>query len=134
MLIDTQGECLATDGDAMAKAGVDIKAASKDKALEFLAHHHVEFDPDSAEAKRVLRKIDMRIMPFAFTIYLLQLLDKNSLSFAAIMGIRTETGLTPFQYSWLGSIVYFGYLGGDIPATFLMQKFPLVVSCSAISS
>ena len=112
---------------------MDVKNASKDKALGFLASHHVDFDPNSAEAKRVLRKIDMRVMPIAFTLYLLQLLDKNSLSFAAIMGIRKETHLTPFQYSWLGSIVYFGYLGGDIPATFLMQRFPLAKYLACMS-
>jgi len=38
---------------------------------------------------------------------------------------REDANLTPSQYSWLGSIVYFGYLAGEIPATFLMQRFPL---------
>jgi ACS family allantoate permease-like MFS transporter len=107
------------------KAGIDQQAASKDKALSLLATHHVNFDPNSTEAKRVLRKIDMRIMPMVFVVYMLQLMDKNSLSFAAIMGIKTDCHLTAKQYSWLGSIVYFGYLGGEIPATFLMQRFSL---------
>jgi hypothetical protein len=31
--------------------------------------------------------------------------DKNSLSFAAIMGIKPDTNLTEDQYDWLGSIV-----------------------------
>jgi ACS family allantoate permease-like MFS transporter len=88
-----------------AAAGVDVKAVGHSKAQELLADHHVDFDPDSAEAKRVLRKIDMRLMPMIFMIYLLQLMDKNSLSFAAIMGIRRDANLTPSQYSWLGSIV-----------------------------
>lgn len=121
------------DSVAMAKAGIDVKGAGKDKALDFLASHHVAFDPHSPEAKRVLRKIDMKIMPIAFTLYLLQLLDKNSLSFAAIMGIKDEAHISAFQYSWLGSIVYFGYLGGDIPATFLMQRFPLAKYLGAMS-
>ncbi|RDW87916.1 hypothetical protein BP5796_03610 [Coleophoma crateriformis] len=98
---------------------------TSNKALDLLATHHVDFDPNSAAAKRVLRKIDMRIMPMVFTVYLLQLMDKNSLSFAAIMGVKADTGLTASQYSWLGSLVYFGYLGGEIPATFFMQRMPL---------
>ncbi|KEY74559.1 hypothetical protein S7711_07162 [Stachybotrys chartarum IBT 7711] len=106
----------------------------KDKALDLLTSHPITFDPNSEIAKRVLRKIDMRIMPMIFTVYLLQLMDKNSLSFAAIMGIRPDTGLTPAQYSWLGSIVYFGYLGGEIPATYMMQRVPLAkyVACMCI--
>ncbi|KAH7137833.1 permease of the major facilitator superfamily [Dactylonectria macrodidyma] len=105
----------------------------KHGALDLLASHPITFDPNSTEAKRVLRKIDMRIMPMIFTIYLLQLMDKNSLSFAAIMGIKTDTGLTPSQYSWLGSIVYFGYLGGEIPATYLMQRVPLAKYMAVMS-
>ena len=58
----------------------------------------------------MLRKIDMRIMPLVFVVYvyLLQLMDKNSLSLGAIMGIKADCHLTAKQYSWLGSIVYFG--------------------------
>jgi len=53
---------------------VDKQQAAKDKALALLSTHHITFDPNSAEAKRVLRKIDMRIMPMVFTVYLLQLM------------------------------------------------------------
>ncbi|GAM44126.1 hypothetical protein TCE0_060r19500 [Talaromyces pinophilus] len=105
--------------------GINVQLASRDKALQLLAQNHVSFDPNSEETKRVRRKIDRRIMPLIFTVYLLQLLDKNSLSFAAIMGIKDSAHLTASQYSWLGSIVYFGYLGGDIPSTFLMQRVPI---------
>ncbi|KAK8858804.1 hypothetical protein IAR55_003034 [Kwoniella newhampshirensis] len=106
---------------------VDIEAARRDATLNLLsAHHVVSFDPNSPEAKRVLRKIDWHIMTMVFSVYCLQLMDKNSLSYAAVEGIREATHLTASQYSWLGSIVYFGYLGGDIPASYFLQKFPLV--------
>jgi MFS transporter, ACS family, allantoate permease len=142
-----------TDGqqEVDSEAGQVIAVGKHDKALDLLAENHIDFDPESDDAKRLLRKIDWRIMPMVFTVYLLQLMDKNSLSFAAIMGVRyvslarhgqtllpaehssgidedlcrEDTNLTASQYSWLGSIVYFGYLGGEIPATFLMQRFPL---------
>jgi hypothetical protein len=105
------------------KADIYTDAARKDKALVLLATHHIVFNPSSAEAKRALRKIDIRIMPMVFIVYLLQLTasplrkisaltdltlleeDKNSSSFGAIMGIKTDTHLTTNQYSWLGSIV-----------------------------
>jgi len=65
-----------------------IDSAKTDKALELLANNHIDFNPESEEARRLLRKIDWRLMPMIFTVYLLQLMDKNSLAFAAIMGIR----------------------------------------------
>jgi hypothetical protein len=36
---------------------------------------------------------------------MLDLQDKNALSFAAIMGIQTDLGLSASEYSWVGSIV-----------------------------
>lgn len=43
--------------------------------------HQGEAPADSAEAKKVLRKIDWRVMPVLFTLYLLQYLDKNGLNY-----------------------------------------------------
>ena len=60
----------------------------------------VEIDP--AEAKRVLGKIDARIMPILFVSYMLQYLDKNSINFASVYGLQEGTGLTGDDYSWLG--------------------------------
>ncbi|ORY25824.1 major facilitator superfamily domain-containing protein [Naematelia encephala] len=106
---------------------VDVEQARKDATLNLLAHHKVTtFDPNSPEVKKVVRKIDLHIMTMVFSVYCLQLMDKNSLSYAAIEGIKKATHLTASQYSWLGSIVYFGYLGGDIPAVYFLQKFDLV--------
>ncbi|KAM0752592.1 MFS general substrate transporter [Meredithblackwellia eburnea MCA 4105] len=112
-------------GTAVLPAGVDLQGSKHDAALDLLTTHHIKFDPESPEAIAVRKKIDRRLMPLLYAVYLLQLIDKNTLSFAAIMGIRTKTHLTASQYSWLGSLVYFGYLGGDVPATYLMQRFPL---------
>jgi len=39
---------------------------------------------DSTEAKRVLRKIDLRVVPVLFIIYLLQYLDKNGINYACV--------------------------------------------------
>lgn len=77
----------------------------QDKALALLADNDVEFDPTSPEAKAVLGKIDRRIMPILLFVYILMLVDKNSISYANIMGIREEVGLSASQFSWLGSVV-----------------------------
>ncbi|KAH8882429.1 permease of the major facilitator superfamily [Thozetella sp. PMI_491] len=101
-----------------------MEAPTRDKALFLLAGNN-PFSPDSPEARRVLRKIDSRIIPMLLTVYTFMLVDKNSLSFASIMGIQQAAHLTPLQYSWTGSIVYFGYLAGELPVAYLMQRLPL---------
>lgn len=58
---------------------------------------------DESEAKRVLRKIDLRILPILFVTYMLQYLDKNSLNFASVYGLAKGTGLKGQDYSWLGT-------------------------------
>lgn len=59
---------------------------------------------DEAEYKRVLRKIDYRIIPILFVTYMLQYLDKNSINFASVYGLKKGTNLQGQDYSWLGDL------------------------------
>lgn len=52
-------------------------------------------------------------------------IDKTTLSYAALYGIREDLNLTGSQYSWLSSLFYFGFLAWAFPTNFLMQRFPL---------
>ncbi|KAJ6083337.1 hypothetical protein N7467_007472 [Penicillium canescens] len=86
--------------------------------------------PDGAEqatnavAKRVLRKIDRRLIPLLFTTYMFNFMDKVILSSAAVFGLRDDTGLVGQQYSWVSSVFYFGYLGWVYPTTLLIARLP----------
>ena len=66
----------------------------------YARQHGAEVDPTLA--KKVLRRIDLRLMPILFLIYLLQYLDKNSINFASVYGLKKGTGLKGQDYSWLG--------------------------------
>jgi hypothetical protein len=68
---------LITDGK-IAEIGIDVEAAAKDKALGLLTANHVAFDPNSAEAERVLRMIDWRILLMIFTVYVLMLMVSSN--------------------------------------------------------
>lgn len=67
-----------------------------------------EQDFDHAEAKRVRRKIDLRVIPILTLIYMMQYLDKNGINYASVYGLQKGTNLHGQNYSWLGSIFYFG--------------------------
>ena len=58
---------------------------------------------DAVEAKKVLRKIDIRIVPILFFIYLLQYLDKNGINYASAYGLSEGTKLKGQDFSWLGT-------------------------------
>ena len=74
---------------------------------------------------RLLRKIDLHIMPIMCMVYGLNYLDKTTLSYASIMGLQTDLNLTKSNYQWLGSIFYIGYLGFEYPTSRLLQRLPL---------
>lgn len=67
----------------------------------------IEIDP--SEAKKVLRKVDFRIVPILFFTYLLQYLDKNGINYASAFGLQKGTKLHGQDYSWLG----WYYLGSE---------------------
>ncbi|CCG81506.1 putative MFS allantoate transporter [Taphrina deformans PYCC 5710] len=80
---------------------------------------------DSLEFKRLLRKIDFRLMPLMCFIYGIQFLDKTTLSYASVMGIKKDTHLVGNDYALLGTMFYVGYLFWEYPTNYLMQRLPL---------
>lgn len=47
------------------------------------------------------------------------------MAYAAVYGMRKDADLQGQQYSWLGSIFYFGYLTMEFPTIWLLTKVPL---------
>lgn len=79
-------------------------------------------DNELKQKKRVLMKIDLVILPFLTCCVFLQILDKNSLSYAAIYDLRKDLHLEGQQYSWFATIFYISYLLMQIPVFFLLPK------------
>lgn len=94
-----------------------------DKAAQFIAEHgEVTFDYE--EERRVVRRIDIRILPLILGAYFFQQLDKSSLSYVSIFGIMEDAHLKSMEYSWLGSILYIAQLIFQPLAAFLLVKLP----------
>ncbi|KAM0540806.1 hypothetical protein ACHAPJ_013494 [Fusarium lateritium] len=107
----------------------------------------VVFDEiDPAEERRVVRKLDRVIMPLLAAVYFFQCratlnyqtdlqrslkltldvdLDKGSINYAAIFGLREDLHLSGLQYSWVVSLFYFGQLCSEYPAAFILSRFRL---------
>ncbi|KAF4308488.1 Major facilitator superfamily [Botryosphaeria dothidea] len=87
------------------------------------AEIHEPHDP--AEEKRLVRKIDFMILPYLAVCYAFFYIDKTTLSYAAIFGIREDLDLQGTEYNWLSSIFYFGFLAWAFPTNFMLQRFPV---------
>ena len=88
-----------------------------DEALTFLESHPraAEVAEEGSailgkpvELKRLVRKIDWTIAPLLAAVYFLQFLDKTTLSYTAVMGIREDTHLKGQEYSDLSMLFYIG--------------------------
>ncbi|PQE04627.1 MFS allantoate transporter protein [Rutstroemia sp. NJR-2017a BBW] len=80
---------------------------------------------DPGEERKLVKKIDMVILPCLAVCYVFYYIDKTTLSYAAIFGIKDDLHLEGTKYSWLSSIFYFGWLAWSFPTNYLMQKFPV---------
>lgn len=117
--------------------------------LEALARYPNDESVDQAEEKRLVRKLDMRILPLLGICYFFYYVDKTTLcvlflslafsvphitgtnsylftprSYAAIFGLKDGLRLQGEEYSWLSSCFYFGWLIWAIPSNLIMQRCP----------
>ncbi|KAK8199266.1 putative MFS allantoate transporter [Phyllosticta capitalensis] len=101
-------------------------ARDGDAAMAVLRDAEALHEPiDPAEEKRLVRKIDFRILPYIAVCYAFFYIDKTTLSYAAIFGIKEDLDLVGTRYNWLSSIFYFGFLAWAFPTNFLLQRLPV---------
>lgn len=89
-----------------------------------------QIEIDAKTNRRILRKIDMCLMPVMCLLYCFQFMDKLSNSFASILGLRDDLNMVGDMYSWTGTAFYLGYLVFEFPASLLLQRFPVVKTVS----
>ncbi|KAJ5560243.1 hypothetical protein N7513_002642 [Penicillium frequentans] len=87
---------------------------------------HAEFadldDIDSAAEKRLLRKVDLHVVPALFALFLLAFLDRVNIGNAKIFGLEEELGMTGSQYS-IGLMVFFiPYILLEVPSNIMIRK------------
>lgn len=84
-------------------------------------------DYSEEEEKALVRKLDRIILPIMCLVYFCQYLDKQTLSYAAVFGLKTDLKLTGNQYSWLTSAFYISQLVSQIWNSFALSKFPIKI-------
>ncbi|KAK7061739.1 CNF01220-like protein [Favolaschia claudopus] len=85
----------------------------------------VSIPTSPSDDDKLLRRIDMFLMPLLCVTYGLQYSDKTSLSSGVVFGLRTDTHLIGQQYAWLSTLFYLGYMLAEFPMSTALQIFPL---------
>ncbi|KAF2710354.1 MFS transporter [Pleomassaria siparia CBS 279.74] len=103
-----------------------VDTVHQDEALKILGRYAGEQTWTSEEEKRLVKKIDRRLVSMLCITYGLQYYDKAMLSQAALFGLRTDLHLSVGnRYSFSASIFYLGFIVGSYPAVLMAQRWPI---------
>jgi MFS transporter, ACS family, tartrate transporter len=76
---------------------------------------------DKSVERSALRKIYLRLLPFAIFTYLLAYIDRINVSFAGLT-MQTDLGLTATAFGFAAGTFYWGYFIFEVPSNIIMEK------------
>ncbi|KAI1652879.1 MFS general substrate transporter [Daldinia decipiens] len=107
--------------------------------LEFCTEKGPQNEPDRADAlvttaevtpesfadideKKLLRKMDLRLIPMLAMLYLLSFLDRGNIGNAKIEGLQEDLRMSPDEYNWCLTVFFFTYATFEVPSNLLLKK------------
>ena len=89
-------------------------------------HEEVKLGNDtSAAAKgveaRAIQKLQIRLIPFLFLLYVVAFVDRINIGFAALT-MNKELGITSQQYGFAAGIFFIGYFLFEVPSNLMLHK------------
>lgn len=103
-----QSQCLRRDSQRRGgSSGLHVPLPNKSK-------HDPEWDGGDVDfshinTKKVLRKLDVKLIPQLALLYLLSFLDRGNIGNAKIEGLLEDLNLSGAQYNWCLTVFFFTY-------------------------
>jgi len=95
------------------RARIDALATSPGVTMASFAH---------LDEKKILRKMDLRLIPMLALLYLLSFLDRGNIGNAKIEGLTEDLNMTGAQYNWCLTVFFFTYAFFEVPSNLLLKK------------
>jgi MFS family permease len=111
-----------TENEKTASVDSPVYADGSDGLDAVAAAGEVKCPPHTTERK-LLAKIDFRVIPFLCIMYLLAFLDRVNISNAEVFGLSKELGLEGTEYNTALVIFFVPYVLFEIPSNILLKKF-----------
>ncbi|KAF8555229.1 MFS general substrate transporter [Imleria badia] len=70
---------------------------------------------DSPDDQRLIRKVDVRLLPILTLLYLLSFLDRTNIANAKLDGLTTDLGVSASAYNTALAVYFIGYVLFEIP-------------------
>lgn len=122
------------DGQSCAEGQIDIgdtqfAGERRPESLANLGDHEI-----ASLNKKLVRKIDLLILPTIGILYILNYIDRQNLSAAKLQGITEDLNMTTEQFATAISILFVGYLPFQIPSNLIITKIsrPGMYICTAV--
>ncbi|KAJ9080024.1 hypothetical protein DSO57_1029408 [Entomophthora muscae] len=77
---------------------------------------------NNVNIKRLLRRIDWRVVPFLCLIQMASYLDRVNIGQAKLYGLEKDLHLEPHQFSWSLSVFFISYLLFEVPSNLMLKK------------
>ncbi|KAG7087935.1 hypothetical protein E1B28_011980 [Marasmius oreades] len=74
-----------------------------------------------AAERKLVRKLDMRVLPTIVAIYIMNYIDRNGITTARLQGLEQDLKLTDIQYATILSILYVTYCPAQIPSNMALN-------------
>ncbi|KAF7188899.1 putative transporter [Pseudocercospora fuligena] len=94
------------------------ETSSKQTSVDY-AGARGKVDPEEI---KLVRKLDLWITPTLFFMFFLNYLDRNALALAPLDGIKEELHLDKQKFETCVSMLYVGYLLGQVPSNMLLVR------------
>jgi hypothetical protein len=78
--------------------------------------------PPGVSERRLITKIDLRVVPVLSILYLLAFLDRTNVANAAIFGLQKDLGLSATQYSTALTVFFVPYVLFEVPSNIILKR------------
>ncbi|KAF2091549.1 MFS general substrate transporter [Saccharata proteae CBS 121410] len=110
----------------MANPQADEKAGHaslEPSAVPSLSSSDVELAGETGvNAKKLLRKVDLKLLPPVIVLYLLSFLDRSNVANAKLDGLTTDLHITGDQYLTSLTLYFVGYVLFEVPCNVILKR------------
>ncbi|KAI9483789.1 MAG: major facilitator superfamily domain-containing protein [Benjaminiella poitrasii] len=78
---------------------------------------------ENEKIKKLVWKLDKKLLPLLCTLYLLSFLDRSNIGNARLGGLEKDLNMSNREYQWTLSVFYFSYVLFDLPSNIIMRRW-----------
>jgi MFS transporter, ACS family, tartrate transporter len=71
---------------------------------------------------KLIRKLQWRLLPFLFFLYVISFIDRSNISIAALT-MNKDLAITSEQFGFVAGVFFFGYVLSGIPSNLMLHRF-----------